>query len=192
MAPSELSVPCLPPQYIGPRANQPANYLGLCVSPLCSLCGLTRYAERPLASRPVQPLDPNSRGGGGALWQDGGPGCSQAAPSSLGDLAGKTCSATAGASSATALFLAFWSVCAWLVFVRTVFSLVCVATACLVAFLAASFSATLIAHCSASSLKLRKVFGTWKVPNLLCRAKTPWSCARGQKGWGGESAGVTR
>merc|ERR1719424_2342665 len=32
---------------------------------------------------------------------------------SLGDLAGKTCSATVGASSATALFLlAFWSVCA--------------------------------------------------------------------------------
>jgi len=98
---------------------------------------------------------------------------------SLGDLAGKTCSATAGASSATASFLAFWSVCAWSVFVRTVFWLVCVATACLVAFfvafLAAPFSATLSAHCSASSLKLRKVFGTWKVPNLLCRAKTSWS-----------------
>ena len=106
------------------------------------------------------------------------PGCSQAAPSSLGDLAGKTCSATVGASSATALFLAFWSVCARSVFVRTVFWLVCVATACLVAFLAAPFSATLSAHCSASSLKLRKVFGTWKVPNLLCRAKTSWS-------WGG-------
>ena len=78
----------------------------------------------------------------------------------MDDFAGRPCSTTVNASSATALFLAFWSVFAWSVFVRTVFWLVGVATASLAACLAAPFSATLSAHCSASSLKLRKVFGT--------------------------------
>ena len=47
----------------------------------------------------------------------------------MDDFAGRPCSTTVNASSATALFLAFWSVFAWSVFVRTVFWLVGVATA---------------------------------------------------------------
>ena len=90
----------------------------------------------------------------------------------MADLEGVARSALNGTAAAlsaaafTAPFLVFSSAAA---FFAAFFA------AILARYLSACSSATFAAHFAAVSLLLRKVFGTWKVPNLLCRAKTPWS-----------------
>merc|ERR1740124_1343817 len=79
----------------------------------------------------------------------------------LADLEGGARSALEGAASCDMIFLS-----------AAALVLICLAAA---AFFAAILSATFNAHLAACLLLFRKVFGTSKVPNLLCWAKTPWS-----------------
>ena len=88
----------------------------------------------------------------------------------LADLEGGARS-TSGAASCDVIFLsaaALVLICLAAAFFAAFFA------AILARYLSACSSATFAAHFAAVSLLLRKVFGTWKVPNLLCRAKTPW------------------
>ena len=108
-----------------------------------------------------------------------GPGQICTAAVALADLEGGACSALEGAASCDMIFLS-----------AAALVLICLAAAAFFAaffaailarYLSAILSATFNAHLAASLLLFRKVFGTSKVPNLLCCAKTPWSCRVGRK-----------
>merc|ERR1740139_1901061 len=95
----------------------------------------------------------------------------------LADLEGGARSALEGAASCDMIFLS-----------AAALVLICLAAAAFFAaffaailarYLSAILSATFNAHLAACLLLFRKVFGTSKVPNLLCWAKTPWSLRDG-------------
>ena len=94
----------------------------------------------------------------------------------LADLEGGARS-TSGAASCDVIFLsaaALVLICLAAAFFAAFFA------AILASYLSTILSATFNAHLAASLLLFRKVFGTSKVPNLLCWAKTRWSC-RGER-----------
>ena len=95
----------------------------------------------------------------------------------LADLEGGARS-TSGAASCDVIFLsaaALVLICLAAAFFAAFFA------ALLASYLSTILSATFNAHLAASLLLMfRKFFGTSKVPNLLCWAKTRWSC-RGER-----------
>ena len=106
-----------------------------------------------------------------------GPGQICTAAVALADLEGGARSALEGAASCDMIFLsaaALVLICLAAAFFAAFFA------AILASYLSTILSATFNAHLAAALLLFRKFFGTSKVPNLLCWAKTRWSC-RGER-----------